>query len=167
VDFAASIEFDAPVTTVAEMFATEAYVRDKIAASGALDGSVEILGDVGGAFTVTTRRTMPTTEIPAAYRSLVGSSLEVRQVEAWEVPAADGSRRGTLSLEVTGAPVRVTGSLVLGPAPGGRSVESFSGEIKASVPFVGKTIEKAVAGNVHHVVAVERAAAERWLAGRR
>jgi hypothetical protein len=167
VDFAASIEFDAPVTTVAEMFATEDYVRDKIAASGAVSGSVEILGGVDGAFTVTTRRTMPTTDIPAAYRSLVGSSVEVRQVEAWEAPATDGSRRGTLALEVTGAPVRVTGSLTLAPAGGGdRSVESFAGEIKASVPFVGKAVEKAVAGNVHHVIDIEKAAARRWL-GRR
>lgn len=161
-DFAARIELDAPPAVVAEMFATEQYVQEKIAASGASSGTVEILGDATGAFTVTTRRIMPTTDIPAAYRSLVGSSLEIRQVEAWEAPAADGARRGTLAFEVTGAPVRVTGTLALTPS-GGSTVESFSGQIKASIPFLGRTVEKAVADNVDKVVEIERAAAERWL----
>lgn len=166
-EFTASIEFDAPAPEVAAMLADPEYARHKVALSGATSGTADVLGDAVGAFTVTTRRVLPTTDIPAAYRSFVGSSLEIRQVEAWEAPAADGSRRGTIALDVTGAPVRVTGSLSLTPAPDGHAVERIAGDIKASVPFVGKTIERAVADNVHRVVALERKAAADWLAGRR
>lgn len=166
-EFTASIEFDAPAAEVAAMLADAEYARRKVTLSGATSGTADVLGDADGPFTVTTRRVMPTTDIPAAYRSLVGSSLEIRQVEAWEAPAADGSRRGTLALDVTGAPVRVTGSVALLPAPDGRSVERVTGDIKASVPFVGRAVERAVADNVHSVVELERRAAADWLAGRR
>ena len=102
-EFSTTIEFAASPTAVAEMFATEEYVRQKITASGATDGTLEIIGTADGAFTVTTRRTMPTDEIPANYRSLVGSSLEVRQVEAWDAPATDGTRMGSaLSSDLSG-----------------------------------------------------------------
>jgi len=164
VEFSTTIEFAASPTAVAEMFATEEYVRRKITASGATDGTLEIIGTADGAFTVTTRRTMPTDEIPANYRSLVGSSLEVRQVEAWDAPSSDGTRHGSLALEITGAPVRVTGTLNLAPAGEGRSTERVAGEIKASIPFFGKAIERAVADNVHRAVAVEQRAARAWLA---
>ncbi len=163
-EYSTSIEFAASPEAVAEMFATEEYVRAKITASGATDGTLEVIGTADGAFTVTTRRTMPTTDIPANYRSLVGSSLEVRQVEAWDAAAADGTRRGSLALEITGAPVRVTGALTLAPAGEGRSVETVTGEIKASIPLFGKAIERAVADNVHRAVRVEQRAAKAWLA---
>jgi hypothetical protein len=162
VEFSAQIDFPAPPDAVAEMFATTAYVYEKVAESGASDGTVEVAGTASGAFTVTTRRRMPTDDIPDAYRSLVGSGLEVRQVEAWEAPRPDGIRHGTIALEVAGVPVRVTGSLSLAPSPAG-STQRVAGTIRASLPLFGKAIEKAVVGSVDRVVEVERRVGHRWL----
>ena len=152
--FSATIDYPADVGTVAEMLADDEFVRRKIEASKALEGSHDVYRD-GAAFTVTTRRTMPTDEMPARFRSLVGQSLEVRLVEAWQEPGPDGTRRGTLSLDIVGAPVRVTGALGLAPAARG-ATQSFAGEVTASVPLFGGPIEKAAVGAVQRVVDEER-----------
>jgi hypothetical protein len=164
VEFSTEMVFPAPAGQVAQMLATEAYVQEKIQASGATSGSVEILGSPDGAVTITTRRRLPTSDVPASYRSLVGSSIEVREVDAWEAPDDAGGRRGTLVLDVTGAPVRVTGTLELRPTSQAESVVRIAGDIKASVPFVGKTIEKAIAANVERAADVERRVGADWLA---
>jgi hypothetical protein len=155
VQFNAVIDYPAAAGRVAQMLADEGFVQRKIAASGALDSSMEVARD-GDAFTVTTRRKMPTDQVPASFRSLVGQSLDVRLVEAWEAPGADGVRRGTLSLDIVGAPVRVTGRMSLEPTGPQSSRESLTGDITASIPLFGKHIEKAAAGAVDDVVAIER-----------
>jgi hypothetical protein len=164
VRFESTIDYPADVHTVAAMLADEEFVRRKVAASGALESSHDILRE-GDAFTVTTRRQMPTDQVPASFRSLVGQSLDVRLVEAWEAPQADGSRTGTLSLDIVGAPVRVTGRMSLHPAGEGTE-QSFAGDVTASIPFFGKPIEKAATDAVDKVLAVERSIGLDFLAGR-
>lgn len=163
--FDATIDYPADVDTVAAMLADEEFVRRKIAATGALESTQEVIRE-GEAFTVTTRRQLPTDQVPSAFRSLVGQSLDVRLVEAWEAPHPDRSRAGTLSLDIVGAPVRVIGRMSLRPAADGGTVQSFEGDITASIPFFGKPIEKAASGAVDQVLAVERSIGLDFLAGR-
>lgn len=160
--FDTTIDYPADVHRVGRMLADEEFVRRKIEASGALDSSQEVFWE-GQGFTVTTRRTMPTDQVPSSFRSLVGQSLDLRLVEAWEAPQQDGSRSGTLSLDVVGAPVRVTGRMTLRPSGEGTQ-QSISGDISASVPLFGRPIEKAAAGAVDQVVAVERRVGMEYLA---
>lgn len=152
--FSATIDYPASVEAVATMLADDDFVQRKIDASHAVDGSLEIHRD-GAAFTVTTRRQMPTDQVPARFRSLVGQTLDVRLVEAWQAPDADGSRRGTLALDIAGVPVRVTGALGLTATADG-ATQSFAGEVTASVPLFGRPIEKAAVGAVEQVVDIER-----------
>ncbi|QDB78669.1 DUF2505 domain-containing protein [Georgenia sp. 311] len=162
--FDATIDYPADVRAVAAMLADDGFVRRKIEASGALDASCEILRE-GEAFTVTTRRKMPTDQVPSRFRSLVGQSLDVRLVEAWGAPQADGSRSGTLALDIAGVPVRVNGRMSLTPAGEG-AAQSYSGDVTASIPLFGKPIEKAAADAVDKVLAVERRIGLEYLAGR-
>lgn len=152
--FAATIAYPADVETVAAMLASREFVERKMAAAGALETECEIIRD-GEAFTVTTRAKMPTTAVPASFRSLVGDSLDVRLVEAWEPPAADGTRTSTLALDIQGVPVRVAGSQRLAPTAAGCE-ETYDGEVTASVPLFGKPIEQAAVDTVDQVVDVER-----------
>lgn len=163
-EFSAQVDFPASAVAVAAMFATEAYVQEKTAAMGAPPGTVEIVEGPGGAVTITTRRELPATDIPASYRSLVGGALEVHQVDAWEAPRSDGGRRGTVAFEIKGAPVIVTGTLELAATSEAASSLRLKGDIKASIPFFGKAVEKALADNVHRAVEVERQVGHRWLA---
>ncbi|WP_129338708.1 DUF2505 domain-containing protein [Cellulomonas endophytica] len=148
----------------ARMLADPGYVAAKVAASGATEQHVDITGGPAGAFTVTTRRLLPTDGIPPQVRGFVGGALDVRQVEAWEPARADGARTGTVALEIAGAPVRLTGEVHLEPAGTGRSRVRYAGELKASVPLFAAAVEGAAAGAVRSALATEEAVAARWLA---
>jgi hypothetical protein len=149
---------------VAAMLADPEYVHEKVRASGALDQQVDVVPGEHGAFTVTTRRSLPTDQIPANVRGFVGSRLDVRQVEAWEGPAPDGSRRGTVVVEITGAPVRLTGTVSLRPVAGGTTL-AYEGDVKAAIPLFASTVEQAAGGAIRSALASESAVAARWLEG--
>lgn len=154
--------YDADVDRVATMLADPEFVEAKVRASGALSQQVDVVGGPGADFTVTSRRHMPTTGIPAQFRSLVGASLEVRQVEAWEGPEP-GARRGTVVVEITGAPVRMTGTMRLVPEADGTTTQHFEGELKASVPLFASAVEDATATAVRTALAAEERTAAAWL----
>ncbi len=152
-----------PADAVARMLADPAYVRAKIRASGAEEQQVDVAPSDDGAFTVTTRRSLPTDLIPANIRSFVGARLDVRQVEAWEAAGPDGSRRGTVVVEIAGAPVRMTGTVALA-ADGGTSTITYDGELKAAVPLFGAAVEEAASRAVRAALASEQDVAREWVA---
>lgn len=155
----------ADVPTVVAMLADDEFVAAKVRASGALSQHVDVVGSPDEAFTVTTRRQMPTTGIPAQFRSLVGASLEVRQVEAWEAPDADprATRRGTVVVEITGAPVRLSGRMRLVPATDGTTTQHVEAELKASVPLFAAAVEESAAAAIRAAFDAEERTAAVWL----
>lgn len=159
-----TVRYDAGIERVGTMLADSEFVEAKVRASGALSQSVEVVGRAGGAFTVTTRRHLPTTTLFAQLRSLAGPSLEVLQVEAWEAPSG-GECRGTVVVEIVGAPVRLTGTLVLVAEPDGRTTGYVNAEVRASVPLFGATVEEATADAVRAAIEAEERTAVAWLAG--
>lgn len=159
----AEADFAADPQAVARMMADEEYVRTKVEATGATLDASEVVGDAGGAFTVTTRRRVATDTVPAQFRSFVGESLEVREVEAWEAAAPDGSRAGTIAVEVTGAPVRLTGTVRLTGAAEGSHL-AIEGDLKAAIPIFGSAVEQAVSAAMVDIISAEEAAGRAWLA---
>jgi uncharacterized protein DUF2505 len=118
----------------------------------------------GGGGTVRTTRELPTDEFPDFVRTFVGDTVQVVRVDSWGAAAPDGSRRGTIVVEIKGAPVRLEGTIALRPEGGG-TVEDVDGDLKASVPLVGGRIEKAVEPPIRAAVAKEEQVGARWLAG--
>ena len=157
------IRYSARPDEVAAMLADPGFVERKCAVTGALSHDAEVVGDASGAFTVTTRRTMPTDAVPDIARSFVKDGLEVRQVEAWEAPAADGTRAGTITVEVVGAPLRLNGTVRLEP-DGAGTVERLSADLKASVPLIGGKLEKAAAPAFLAAIRKEQEVGTAWLA---
>lgn len=149
------------VEAYASLLRDATFVRFRASVPGATVDDVVVTPGDGDAFTVTVRRSMPSDQIPAQVRAFVGSSLEIRQVEAWE-PARDGTRHGTVSLDITGTPVRLVGTLVLEPAEGGSRVTS-SGDLKAPVPLVGASLERAAAEAVRTTLAAEELRVRAWV----
>src|SRR5690606_1982969 len=165
VHLSVELRYPAPVPAVGAMLADEEFVRWRAAWSGGSGAHVEQVDVTGGpveGFTVTVRRTLPTDQIPAHVRSFVGGQLEIRQAEAYE-PERDGERAGTVSLEITGAPVRLTGTVTLSPEGDG-TVQRYDGDVKASVPLFGSAIEQAAAEAVRTALAAEESAGREWLA---
>ncbi|WP_199423615.1 DUF2505 domain-containing protein [Actinotalea solisilvae] len=161
----AHARYDADLGAAVRMLADEEFVAAKVRASGALSQQVDVVGGPDEAFTVTTRRQMPTDGIPAQFRSLVGGSLEVRQVEAWEPPGGPDrpGRRGTVVVEILGAPVRMTGTLRLETQDDGTTVQHFEGDLKASLPLFASAVEEATAQAVRAAIAAEERTAAVWL----
>lgn len=126
--------------------------------------SADVDRDAPGGITSVVRRSMPSTVIPANFRSFVGSDIEMRQTEVWSRPQGDSEsdRTGTFNLEIVGAPVRIAGRLTL-TSNGSSSTLVYSGDVSASIPFFGATIEKSVAQAITQVLAdVERLFAK-WI----
>lgn len=146
------------------MLADPQYVEAKVRASGAIEQQVDVVPADDGAFTVTTRRALPTDQIPANMRPFVGAQIDVRQVDAWGAPADGTDRQGTVVVEVAGAPVRMTGSMQLvGTADS--STVTYEGDLKAAIPLFGGAVEQAAAEAIRAALRSEEDVARRWLEG--
>ena len=159
----AEIRYEAGPQAVFTMLTDPAFQDRKCKATGALQHDVEIEEFEDGGATVTTRRTMPTDQVPDFVRTFVGQTLNVVQIDDWGAPAADGSREGTVVVEIQGAPVRLAGALALEP-DGGGTRERIDGDLKASVPLVGGKIERAVEPALQAAIRVEQREGAAWLA---
>lgn len=158
-----SVEFPAEPQAVAAMLADPAAVTARIEASGAAGPEVAVVGTAAGAFTVTSRRRLPTHEIPAAFRSFVGSELEIRQVDAWEEAGPDGARLATTSVDITGTPVRFVGTTRLEPAGPGVTTQMVEGTITVGLPLFADAVAEAAAKALRAAITAEAAAATAWL----
>ena len=149
---------------VVAMIADPEYQHRVIAATQGTAEAVDVTGDASGvgAFTVTTRRWVPTDQIPPQMRSFVGATLDVRQAIAWG-EEEDGIRRGSVALEIAGAPVRVTGTTHLVGTPEGTSVLEYDTQVRAQVPLFASAVEEAAAGAVRHALAAEERVGLEWL----
>jgi hypothetical protein len=164
----AEIRYDATPEQVFEMLTDPVFQQRKCAGTGALSYDVDVVAE-GEVVTVTSTRELPTDAIPEFVRSFVGSTLAVRQVERWSPAGADGTRVGSVSVEIAGAPVRFTGRvrMVAGNSPGGAStVQAIDGDLKASLPLIGGRIEKAVEPAIRSAIKAEQRTGTAWLAGR-
>jgi hypothetical protein len=137
----AHIRYPASCEHVFTMLVDRSFQERVCAATGALRYEVQVEQDAGSA-TITTRRELPTDDIPDYARSFVGRTLDVVRVDRWEAPAADGSRDGTVTVEIKGAPIRLNGMLALRPDDAGTE-ETIVGELKASIPLLGGKMERA------------------------
>jgi len=165
VRLSAEIRYDADPATVFAMLVDPDFQERKCAATGALDHDVEIEEYDDGGAAIRTRRTMPTDQVPDFVRTFVGQTLTVVQVDDWQGPAADGSRDGTVVVEIKGAPVRLAGSMTL-RADGTGTRQTIDGDLKASVPLVGGRIEKAIEPALQAAIRVEQREGRAWLTKR-
>ncbi len=158
------VRYGAAPDAVAAMLADPAFLADKCRRTGALEHTVDVQGDPSGPFTVTTVRTMPTDDFPDIAKKFVGETIVLKQVDTWMAAAADGSREGDVSLKLAGQPLVLTGTLTLRPEAGG-TVEVVSGDLKASVPFIGGKLEKAAEPAVRAALRKEHEVGQEYLAG--
>jgi len=148
------------------------YVAYRCERAGLNLSTNEVVTTPEGAVTAVARLAMASDVVPANFRSFVGAELDIHQTTAWAEPelsdpAGTGKRVGTFALEIHGAPVRISGTLILDAAANGSgSILTYSGEIVASVPLFGAMIEKAIAGVVTSMLAQEAQYVSEWIAER-
>jgi Protein of unknown function (DUF2505) len=159
------IRYDADPRTVFRMIVDPGFQDAKCVATGALEYEVDVQEHPDGGATVVSRRTMPTNEIPDFVRSFVGSTIKLAETQRWAPETADGSRTGSIEVEIEGMPVRLTASTALTAAAGGTQ-QPIEGDLKASVPFLGGKIESAAEPAVRAAIRVEGRTGAKWLAER-
>lgn len=161
-----SIDLHFPVSTddAVRLVNDEAFIRFKAHRGGSRLLQLDLTAGADGSYTSAVRRSVPSDQIPAQVRPFVGNELELRQTEAWAEPrnAPGGDRFGTVSVEITGAPVRMTGAVRLTATSTG-SVMSYTGEVRSSIPLFGAAVESAAADAIVQALSSEEAAAEEWL----
>ena len=126
---------DAGVEDVFAVVVTHSHQQAKVATEqGRSSASVTDLdGDRVG---------VRTHDMPAAVSSLVGDTLKVTEEQTWHPARADGTRTADLELHVTGAPLRMRGTVTLSPAGlGSRLV--VDADLTCSVPLLGRKVEAA------------------------
>jgi len=158
----ATIDYAAAPLDVFAMLADEEFQDRKCAATGAHrhTASVSVKGD---RTIILSSRDMPTDDFPSFVKNMVGATLTVTETQDWGPPSTDGTRSGTLSVDIAGAPIDLTGTLLL--APGGHgSVETVEGELKARIPLVGRKVEEAAASAIQSAIRVEGETGAAWLA---
>ena len=158
------IRYQASPDAVFEMLADADFQERKCRATGAVEQQVDVVEHGDGEVTVTTERVMPTDSIPEMFRSLVGNSLRLVQVESWYPADGSGERTGTIEVNIPGAPIRFTGGLELSADGPSGSVERIDGELKARVPLIGGKIEQAVEPAIRAAIRAERRTGTAWLA---
>ncbi len=156
--------FDASPQQVYEMFTDEAYVRRRLEQTGSLSSSVDLTRD-GDRAQIRTHRVLPP-RVPAYAKRFVGDTVELDEVQQWHPAEADGSREGSFSIAITGAPVRLESIATLSPTASG-SVYRVIGTVTSSVPLFGRKLEEAAAPAVVMALDKEAEVSRDWLAGRR
>ncbi|WP_019136609.1 DUF2505 domain-containing protein [Cellulomonas massiliensis] len=155
-------ELAADVAEVAALLTDPGFLAQRARSVSEGDAEVDVTAGAGAPLTVTTRRGLPTDQIPHQLRRFVGERLEARQVEASQEPGADGSRSATVVLEIVGAAVRLTGTARLEPTAAGSRLR-YEGDLHAGVPLLGPAVEQAAADAIRATLADEHRVTERWL----
>ncbi|WP_051426122.1 DUF2505 domain-containing protein [Jiangella gansuensis] len=163
-DLYSELRFDADPVTVFAMLTDEAYIARKTTAAKALRHEVNVSRD-GDRVTIDLKRIMPP-DVPDFVRRFVGDTIDIKQRDIWEAAAADGSRNGSIDLDMLGAPVTCTGTMRLA-ANGIATVVTIKATVKASLPLVGGKIEQAVHQGLTEAAKIEEQVGRDWLAGRR
>jgi hypothetical protein len=116
----------------------------------------------GVAIVVVTPRQLPLDQVPAAFRSFVGSG-ELVQTDTWAIGSGDPT--GTWTTDVGGAPVKVWGTHGITATSTGCEY-AVGTTIKATIPFIGGAIESQVGGYLKTLVREEQDFAADWIASR-
>ena len=146
------------------MLTDEDFQARKCTAHGAHGQGVSIEAH-GERTTIVSIRDLPTGDLPSFVKSIVGDTVTVTETQDWGPPGTDGSRSGSLTVGIAGAPVDLAGTLSLTPGGGG-SVEVVEGDLKARIPLIGDRIEKAAAQAIQSAIRVEGETGRDWLATR-
>jgi len=157
----ATFDYTATPHQVFAMLADTEFQNLKCIATGALSHSVSV-SPQGDRTLIVSNRDMPTDGFPDFVKSMVGATLAVTETQDWGPPSPDGSRQGTITVDLGGAPLDLVGILSLAPAGRG-SLESVDADLKARILLIGGRIEKAAAPAIESAISAERETGQAWL----
>jgi hypothetical protein len=130
------------VDAVYGLLVDQAFRTESCANQGASEYDVKVEPQGDGA-TVTIVRTQPA-DMPDFVKKLTGSTVKVKQTEVWSGPDSEGNRTADVKVSIIGQPAEMVGKAKLFAKDGGSDF-TVDGDVKVSIPFIGKKIEPEVA----------------------
>lgn len=166
-DLHREMSYPAPLDRVVAMMIDPEFQRQRCESQHALDHTVRVEPE-GATYatprvTVTTRRRLPTDQIPDFVRKFVGATIQLEEIITW-LPGDAGSRTAEVRLSVAGAPVTMSGRHTF-TADGAGTREVADGTVKASIPFLGGKVEEAVLPVILAGLAAEEKLGAAYLTG--
>ena len=132
--------YAAPVEAVAALFIDPEIVRARYEAAGDRDLEILDCGADGDDLLIHTRRTVDVEGLPGFATKVLKPTNTMEQVDVWDAPDADGSRSGSFTIDVKGAPVRASGTMRIEPTADGGTRHTVSGRFDVKVPLIGGKI---------------------------
>lgn len=158
--FSESLEYPAPIDTVDRMLADPDYIAGRFDIPGVLDPDTSV-SEEDGRVTSTFTSHVDTDKLPDIAARFVKSDTTVTITETWE-PRQGDTRRGTLSVKVSGIPVKLEAQSVL-TAEGETTKRTVEGDLEVKIPLVGKRVEAKAVEYVPRLLAFESDAARAYL----
>ncbi len=103
-------------------------------------------------------------DVPAVAKRFVHQPLVVAQTKIWHPAHSDGSREGDVEGEVADAPIKLTGRTRIS-ADGRRTTQLFDLHVTATVPVVGKRLERIAVDAARARLEKKFEVAWSWLSG--
>jgi hypothetical protein len=157
-------EISYPTGSPEEVFALVVDQDFRVAvceATHAVHHRVDVQHRVDGTAQVRVERTLPA-DVPDFVKSFVGQTITIVQTEEWGQADGQGVRVAELQIRIQGQPASMRGSQTLEPVGAGTR-QLIRGDLKVSVPFLGKRIEPEVAKAILAGAAKEEQTARAWL----
>lgn len=173
--FTETYSYDVDFASAWEMYADEGFARARAEQAGLSEIQVEVQQNAGE-LTFTISADVPTELLPTAASKFVSGNLKVTLTETWQLEgaaatsgnAAEASEAaGTFSLEVQGAPVKASATCTLEATSPTQTTRTMDGDLKVSIPMVGKMIESQAIKLTARIAAADQEAAATWLQNRR
>jgi uncharacterized protein DUF2505 len=130
------------VESVYALITDQEFRTESCANQGSTDYTVTVEPSGEGA-TVTVIRTQEA-DLPDFVKKLTGKTVKVKQTEVWSGPDGAGSRTADVKVSIIGQPAEMVGKATLSATGDGSEFE-LNGDVKVSIPFIGKKIEPEIA----------------------
>lgn len=135
-------EYPASPERVFALVSDRAFREESCVRQGAREYSVDVTED-GDRTVITIERTMES-DMPDVIKKLTGDAITVTQIEKWGPADAAGTRTAEVSVDIHGQPARMLGTSTI-TASGDVTIMSVDGDVKVSLPLIGKRLEPEVA----------------------
>jgi uncharacterized protein DUF2505 len=130
-------------------------------ATKSVDFEVDVQVDDDGYTEVVVSRTLPA-HVPDMVKRLVGDTVEIIQSESWAPDDDSGLYTAELTVQVVGQPAVLRGSLIVDADDEG-AVQIVQGEIRVSMPFIGRRFENELAKGIVAAARREQEIGRGWL----
>ena len=156
-------EYEGSVEQVHRALRDQTYWLQRLADSGADKATLDSMkvGSDGGIDVVTTQ-VLRRDRLPGIVTQFHPGDLAIVREEVWS-PVSDGSASATVTGDIPGAPVSLTGTAVLEPTDNGGSRLQFTVTVEVRIPLVGGKVENFIGSQLVELLIAEQRFTTAWI----